>query len=106
MLPPGKKSGRTTNESVEKASRAPPRVSSAESRSAARGSEPKAGAKTFSTSSADITPPPPCPITTLGWSRSGSGQLQPAKSGAANVRSQPTELTSKALGALGAASRR
>ena len=80
MLPPGKNSGRTTKESVEKASRAPPRSTTAESPSPASVSPPKAGTKTCSTSSADIAPPPPWPITIVGLSRSGTGHVQPSKS--------------------------
>src|SRR5690606_9575897 len=78
MLPPGKNSGRTTKESVEKARRAPPSSTTAEAvRGAGARSDPvRAGSSTCSTSSADIAPPPPCPITTRGRSRRGAGQVQ------------------------------
>src|SRR3954447_13360835 len=78
--PPGKNSGWTTKVSVEKASRAPPREKTAESPCPAPGWLPKAGTKRCSTSSADSCPPPPWPITTVGLSLSGSGQVQPSKS--------------------------
>src|SRR5664279_4575233 len=38
----------------------------------------------WSTSSADSTPPPPCPITIFGELRSGIGQAQPSKSSSTN----------------------
>src|SRR4051794_1719628 len=78
MLPPGKNSGRTTKESVEKATRVPPTDRTAESVSSPV--VPNAGRKRCSTSSADIAPPPPCPICTVGESRSGTGQLHAARS--------------------------
>src|SRR5437764_807427 len=43
-------------------------------------SPPKAGAKICWTSSADRAPPPPCPMTMRGVSRSGAGQVQPVTS--------------------------
>ena len=84
MLPPGKNSGRTTNESVENASRPPAKGKTAESPSCSRAASAKPGRNTWSTSSADIAPPPPCPICTVGLSRSGSGQVQPSKFGASS----------------------
>ena len=81
MLPPGKNSGRTTNESVENASRPPSTSSTAESPSWPSVASANAGRNTWSTSSADIAPPPPWPITIVGLSRSGSGQVQPSKLG-------------------------
>src|SRR6478672_393409 len=86
MLPPGKNSGRTTKESVENARRDPPTSSTAESASCASEASAKLGRKTCSTSSPDMAPPPPCPITMVGLSRSGSGQVQPSKLGADPVR--------------------
>ena len=82
IVPPGKNSGCTTNESVEKASRTPADVDDggvAQPRSAAA---PNAGRNRCSISSPDIAPPPPCPITMVGLSRSGTGQTQEPKSNA------------------------
>jgi hypothetical protein len=59
MLPPGKMSGLTTNESVEYATRAPGSVSTVLSLSEAASAVPKAGRNRCSTSSADSCPPPP-----------------------------------------------
>src|ERR1019366_3461227 len=77
-FPPGKKRGRTTNESVLKASRAAPACTTAASPSWARmlPVPPKAGRKRCSISSAPSRPPPPWPITMVGWSRRGTGQDQ------------------------------
>ena len=86
MLPPGKNSGRTTNESVENASRCSPTGSTAESPSWARVLFAKAGRNTCSTSSADMAPPPPWPITIVGLSRSGRGHVQPSKLAGLSVR--------------------
>src|SRR5512144_2471597 len=85
MEPPGKNIGRTTNESVEKASRAPPTDTTAESASPPSTDSPpfageKAGTNRCSTSSAESCPPPPWPITIFGELRSGIGQDQPSKS--------------------------
>ena len=59
MLPPGKTSGFTTNESVEKARRTPSARTTAESPSSASAAAPKAGRKRCSISSPDMAPPPP-----------------------------------------------
>ena len=80
MLPPGKNSGRTTKESVENASRAPPTSSTAASPSSARSASPKAGRKMCWISSADIAPAAAVAHHDVGLSRSGSGQVQPSKS--------------------------
>src|SRR5664279_2029465 len=80
MVPPGKNIGFTTKESVENASRPAGAVSTAESPSSPSAASPNAGRKRCSMSSPDIAPPPPCPITMVGESRSGTGQVQPLKS--------------------------
>ena len=77
--PPGKNIGLTTYESVEKASRTPPTSTTAESPSSASAAAPNAGRNRCSTSSADMAPPPPWPITIVGESRSGAGQTQPVE---------------------------
>src|SRR4051812_3103718 len=56
---------------------------------------PNAGRNRCSTSSADIAPPPPCPIWIVGESSSGNGQLQPARSGRA-----PAVTSTSATGGL------
>ena len=74
----------TTNESVENASRAPPRLEHrriAQSRHAAGRRTP--GTNRCSISSRRHRPPPPWPITIVGLSRSGTGQAQPSKSSTA-----------------------
>ncbi len=76
----GRNSGAApTYESVENARRAPPGSSTAESPRPDIRALPYA-AKTCSTSSADSAPPPPCPMTTTGWSRCGAGRSQSAGS--------------------------
>ena len=64
MLPPGKNSGRTTNESVENASRCSPTGEHGGVAELGQGIlravvSAKAGRNTCSTSSADMAPPPP-----------------------------------------------
>ena len=80
MVPPGKTSGLTTNESVENASRTPPTSTTAESPIPASAADPNAGRNRCSMSSADIAPPPPWPITMFGESRSGAGHTHSSMS--------------------------
>ena len=89
-LPPGKKRGRTTYESVLNASFIPAMSSTAESPSCCRtpaNSVPlNDGTNSAEISSADNRPPPPCPMTIEVWSRSGNGQVQFSRSGRSVTR--------------------
>src|ERR1035437_10135092 len=84
--PPGKNRGCTTNESVLIANRAeftpgPPTSSTAASPRFSRAGLRKAGRNRCSTNSLPSLPPPPWPITMVGYPTSGSGQDQLEKSG-------------------------
>src|SRR5664279_5163629 len=80
MQPPGKNSGRTTKESVENANRPLRGASTAESPISARAASPKPGRNRYSISSPDIAPPLPWPMTIVGESRNGTGQVQESMS--------------------------
>src|SRR5579864_4381801 len=76
MLPPGKISGRTTNESVVKARRDPFTESTAPSWRCSSASFEKAGIKIFSMSWCVSLPPPPCASTMRSSATRGTGQLR------------------------------
>src|SRR5215218_4697235 len=80
IVPPGNTIGLTTKESVEKARRVFPMFTTAESPIPASAAGPNAGRKRCSISSPDMAPPPPCPITMLGASRSGAGHTHDSMS--------------------------
>src|SRR5664280_2625974 len=75
MSPPGKKSGLTTNESVENARRAPPTSKTAPSCSSRSAGLSKLLRKTFSIRRCVIRPPPPCARRIVSPSPAGTGQL-------------------------------
>ena len=76
MLPPGKISGRTTNESVVKARRSPLTGTTAPSCRCSSASFAKAGLKIFSMSWCVSRPPPPCASTMRSSATRGTGQLR------------------------------
>src|ERR1035437_73540 len=76
IFPPGKISGRTTNESVVKASREPFNGSTAPSWRWSSMGLPNAGRKIFSMSWWVRLPPPPCARTMRSSATRGTGQLR------------------------------
>src|SRR5271166_759822 len=76
IVPPGKISGRTTNESVVKARREPLSVNTAPSCRCSSMGLPNAGMKIFSMSWWVSRPPPPCASTMRSSATRGTGQLR------------------------------